>query len=63
MKFTLILAAIVCTSQAIMLQKNTPETGDIIPICNGANSNNCTEADVVVVHRAIRPHKVPSPAA
>ena len=34
-----------------------PSTGAVIPICNGANTGNCTEADEVVKHKVRRPHK------
>ena len=61
MKFTFAILALVATSQAILLQKGGIETGDPIPICNGANSSNCTEADEVVKHRRRRPHKQPAP--
>jgi len=35
-------------------------TGAPIPICNGANTGNCTEADEVVKHRLRRPFKAPA---
>ena len=58
MKFTIAIAALFLSStQAVLLQKGDGSTGEIIPICNGANSNNCTEADEVVKHRLIRPYK------
>ena len=40
-----------------MSEKFDPSTGAPIPICNGANTGDCTEADEVVVHRLRRPHK------
>ena len=58
MKF-IIAAFLVLSSQAVLLQH--PSTGDPIPICNGANSSNCTEADEVVKHRTRRPHKRAAP--
>ena len=35
-------------------QTSGPETGDIIPICNGGNAGNCTEASEVVKHAVRR---------
>ena len=58
MKF-IIAAFLVLSSQAVLLQH--PSTGDPIPICNGANSGNCVEADEVVKHRLRRPHKRAGP--
>jgi len=36
-------------------------TGPAIPICNGANAGNCTEAAEVVKHRIRRPFKRAAP--
>ena len=61
MKFTkvIILATFLASSQAVrfmpaqtLTQDHT--TGDIIPICNGANEGACTEADDVVIHHVRR---------
>ena len=58
MKFTFVIAALfLSATQAVMLQKESPDTGAPIPICNGANSHNCVEADVVVKHIYRRPFK------
>ena len=51
--------ALIATVGAINIKH--PSTGAPIPICNGANSNDCTEADVVVKHRVRRPHKRAAP--
>jgi hypothetical protein len=58
MKFAAI-ATLLVSANAVLLQKHHhhPNTGDIIPICNGANSGNCTEANEVVKHKVRRPHK------
>ena len=59
MKFAFAIAMIFATAEAINV--NHPSTGAPIPICNGANSSDCTEADVVVQHRIRRPHKRAAP--
>ena len=59
MKFAFAVVALVAAASAVTLKD--PSTGDPIPICNGANSSNCTEADVVVRHRIRRPHKRAAP--
>ena len=46
MKFNLfILATFIATSQSVQINDNKmaqiPETGDAIPICNGANAGKC----------------------
>ena len=65
MKFTIVIAALLASSQAVLLQHHTHShdlsTGNPIPICNGANSGNCVEADEVVKHRLRRPHKRAGP--
>ena len=60
MKFGFVLAALAVVS-AHKLNDEDRSTGDPIPICNGANSSNCTEASVVVKHRVRRPHKRAAP--
>ena len=57
MKFTYAVLALVATAEAI----RSPSTGKPIPICNGLNSHDCTEADVVVKKRLRRPHKRAAP--
>ena len=58
MRTALYIASIlVASSQALSLEKFSPDTGAPIPICNGANDGQCTEANDVVVHRVRRPHK------
>ena len=57
MKFTIAIAALMLTTQAI----RDPRHGDAIPICNGANAADCTEADEVVKHRLRRPNKRAGP--
>ena len=59
MRFSFVIAALVASSNAIKLTGNG--TGEPIAICNGANSHNCTEADVVVQHRVRRPNKRAAP--
>ena len=44
-------------SQAVTLNHATPDTGAAIPICTGANSGKCTEADEVVVKKLRRAGK------
>ena len=62
MKFGFVLAALfMATTDAATIQKNDRSTGAPIPICNGANSHDCTEASVVVQHRVRRPHKRAAP--
>ena len=58
MRFSFV-CALVASTQAIKLAGSG--TGDAIPICNGANSHNCVEADVVVQHRVRRPNKRAAP--
>ena len=41
----------------IELHKYDPSTGAPIPICNGANAGECTEASEVVKRRLRRAHK------
>ena len=62
MKFTIILAAFLASSQAVRInpgQSLTQDhtTGPAIPICNGANAGACTEADDVVIHNYRRDGK------
>ena len=57
MKFTLAIAALLVSVNAVTLRQMDPSTGAPIPICNGANSSQCTEADEVVKHRVARPFK------
>ena len=59
MKFAFAIAMLFASTEAHRL--NHPSSGAPIPICNGANSNDCTEADVVVQHRIRRPHKRAAP--
>ena len=63
MKYAFVIAALVFTAQSVTLQKSAQDlsTGNPIPICNGMNSGNCTEADVVVVNRLRRDHKRAAP--
>ena len=57
MKYTFVIAAVVAFTQAVKLEKQDLSTGPPIPICNGMNAGNCTEADVVVVNAIRRPNK------
>ena len=59
MKFAFAIVALIASASAINMKH--PSTGAPIPICNGANSADCTEADVVVKHRIRRPHKKAAP--
>ena len=45
---------------ALQLETEDYSTGEPIPICNGANQNNCTEADEVVIKARRRRGKVPA---
>ena len=59
MRFSFVFAALVASTNAVKLTGNG--TGEPIAICNGANSHNCVEADVVVVNRIRRPNKRAAP--
>ena len=59
MKFAFAVVALIAAASAATI--NHPSTGDPIPICNGANSDNCSEADEVCKHRVRRPHKRAAP--
>lgn len=59
MKYSTILALFLSTAAAVRLEGNG--TGPPIPICNGANTGHCVEADWVVQHRVRRPHKRAGP--
>ena len=61
MKFGFVLATLVVFAEAARISKGDRGSGDPIPICNGANSHDCTEASVVVQHRVRRPHKRAAP--
>ena len=55
MKFTIVLATFLATSQATRIMDHT--TGPAIPICNGANVGACTKANDVVIHNYRRDGK------
>ena len=52
MKIAVVFAALLVSANALRLGYDYDEddiaSGNPIPICNGANSSNCVEADVVV---------------
>jgi len=43
------------------MQKRTPETGDIIPVCNGYNSSKCTEVKDILKKKYRRDYKRAAP--
>ena len=45
---------------ALQLDAEDYSTGEPIPICNGANQNNCTEASEVIIKARRRRGKVPA---